>query len=181
MMTIFKWSLIVPAWLCTHFALAQAEFSKVGNEGLKNEKAIKMAAIEKIVAATRNYEKLNERKDYTLFAPNNAAFKKVPLNTIEYFLTPTNADALDQLVDYHVLEGKYSYKSFRKMIGKNKGFAIIETVGGVKLMLTLDEEGEVIMETDAGRKIRFVETDYNRNGGIVHVVDQVIIPYRFLQ
>jgi len=139
------------------------------------------ALLETIVHKVRDFEKIKDSKKYTLLAPNNAAFKKIPITTMDYLMSPDNAQALEDLVSYHVLDSRFSGNDIRRLIKKNGGSYVFKTLGGVKLAATVNQSDLIEFNNEANnRKIQITVEDWNRQNGIIHVVDQVVLPFRFL-
>ncbi len=139
------------------------------------------AILESIVHQVRDFDKIKDNKKYTLLAPNNAAFKKIPISTMDYLMSPDNAQALEDLISYHVLDSRYSGNDIRRLIRKNGGSYPFKTLGGVKLVASINESDAIEFFNEANsRKIQITAEDWNRQNGIIHVVDQVVLPFRFL-
>jgi uncharacterized surface protein with fasciclin (FAS1) repeats len=139
------------------------------------------AILEMIVHQVRDFDKIKNHKKYTLLAPNNAAFKKIPITTMDYLMSPDNSQALEDLISYHVLDDRYSGHEIRKLIRKNGGSYTFKTLGGVKLVASINNSDAIEFWNEANnRKIQIMAEDWNRQNGIVHVVDQVVLPFRFL-
>lgn len=112
---------------------------------------------------------------FTVFAPTNAAFDKLPAGTVQTLLEPENKSKLQGVLTYHVLSGKYGAKDILKAIKKGKGTAEFTTVNGSKLMAMLD--GDKVQLKDASGNISTVTiADVNQSNGVIHVVDTVVLP-----
>ncbi|HRH33785.1 MAG TPA: fasciclin domain-containing protein [Catalimonadaceae bacterium] len=161
-------------------SFAQAKF-KTKNDTLfqviKAEEQHKLAAIEELVAALRQFDQVEEKKDVTILAPNNKAFKRLSVQTIDYLLNPDHTEELNDLLSYHTLEGKFSEKQIRTLIKKGDGFADFKTVAGFIVRAYLDKEGTVIFMDHNGRKMRLVEGNYAKGDHIIHIIDGVILPH----
>lgn len=144
---------------------------------VKAEEEHKQRAIEDLVAAVRRFEQVEEKKDVTILAPNNKAFKRLPLQTIDYLLNPDHAEELNDLISFHTLEGKFSEKQIRNLIKKGEGYADFKTLAGFIIRAYLDKEGTVIFLDHNGRKMRLVEPNYAKGEHIVHIIDGVILPH----
>lgn len=158
----------------------QAQFKRTDDSTFKTIKAEekhRLAAIEELVQATRNYENLGERKDVTVLAPNNRAFKRLPTQTLDYLNDNTHLQELNDLIAYHSLEGEFTEKQIRSMIKKGDGTASFKTVAGFTLRAILDKEEAIIFIDHNNRKMRLVEPDYSKGGHIVHIIDGVILPH----
>lgn len=112
---------------------------------------------------------------FTVFAPTNAAFDKLPEGTVATLLQPANKKTLVKVLTYHVISGKYSAKALLRLISKGGGKARLTTVQGGKL--TASKMGNTIMLTDAkGGMSHVTIADVNQSNGVVHVVDTVLMP-----
>lgn len=161
-------------------AWAQAQFKSADEAAfkvIKAEEEHKLAAIEELVQATRNYENLGDRKDVTVLAPNNRAFKRLPIQTIDYLNDNTHLQELTDLIAYHSLEGKFTEKQIRAMIRNGEGTAYFKTVAGFTLRAIFDKEETIIFIDHNNRKMRLVEPNYSKGDHIVHVIDGVILPH----
>jgi uncharacterized surface protein with fasciclin (FAS1) repeats len=112
---------------------------------------------------------------FTVFAPTNAAFEKLPMGTVESLLKAENKMKLQGVLTYHVLAGKYSAKDIMKTIKKGKGMAEFTTVNGSKLMAMM--VGNSLKLKDSSGNVSTVTiADVNQSNGVIHVVDTVLLP-----
>lgn len=176
--------LIALSALCSHPLMAQADiavFSKMmdADDAVDpNEPQDKnYPSLENIVRGLRQYPGLDGDKPFTMFVPNNEAFKKLPSNTIGYFTNADNKKALDELISFHVIPGKLSYGDLKAEIKKHNGRASFKTISGFKVFAKLNDKSEVILENEAGKEIKIMAFNWHKGSGLVHVVDSVIIPY----
>lgn len=112
---------------------------------------------------------------FTVFAPTNAAFEKLPKGTLPKLLKEENQAKLGGILKYHVISGAYNATMVMKAIKKGKGKAVLETVQGEDLTFMLDGENVVIMD-EAGNKAIITATDLDASNGVVHVIDTVLMP-----
>lgn len=127
------------------------------------------------VKAAGLVETLSGPGPFTVFAPTNAAFAKLPANTVPTLLKPENKGQLTGVLTYHVLPGKYSATALRAKIKAGHGRAMIKSVQGEELTFT--EMGRRLQITDAkGGKSLITIVDVNQSNGVIHVVDAVLIP-----
>lgn len=127
------------------------------------------------VKAAGLVETLQGAGPFTLFAPTNAAFDKLPAGTVETLVKPENKSALTKILTYHVIAGKYDAASIAKLVKEGKGKAELKTVSGGTL--TASMQGSTLMLTDekggmAGVTIR----DVYQSNGVIHVIDTVVMP-----
>ena len=112
---------------------------------------------------------------FTVFAPTNDAFGKVPQATLSALLKPENKQALTGVLTYHVVAGKLDSKAVAKAIKDGKGKAVLTTVQGGKLTAMLDGKNVVLMDEN-GNKSTVVMVDVKTSNGVVHVIDTVVLP-----
>ena len=112
---------------------------------------------------------------FTVFAPTNDAFAKLPAGTVDTLTQPENKDQLTKILTYHVVPGKIDSKTLVKLIKKNGGTYEAATVQGEKLTFALD--GANVKITDAKGGTAIVTTaDVYQSNGVVHVIDSVLMP-----
>ncbi|MBT8295731.1 MAG: fasciclin domain-containing protein [Gramella sp.] len=115
-----------------------------------------------------------EEGPFTVFAPHNAAFNKVDKATLESLLKEENKEQLADVLKYHVVSGKVTAQQLIQMINDNNGKVEIDTVGGGKLVASLEGEN-VILTDENGKKATVVMTDVDASNGVVHVIDAVVM------
>jgi len=120
-------------------------------------------------------ETLKGKGPFTVFAPTNDAFAKLPAGTVESLLKPENKAALTGILTYHVVAGNLDAAAVVAAIKKGNGKAEVPTVAGGKLTATI-ENGKVILTDEKGRKSTVVATDLKASNGVIHVVDGVLLP-----
>lgn len=112
---------------------------------------------------------------FTVFAPTNMAFAKLPAGTVDMLLKPENKAALTGVLTYHVVPGKLSARDLMAMAMKNGGMTSLKTVQGE--MLTARTNGKMLMLTDTkGGTANVTIADVNQSNGVIHVVDAVLLP-----
>ncbi|WP_421808825.1 fasciclin domain-containing protein [Flagellimonas sp.] len=127
------------------------------------------------VKAAGLVETLQGDGPFTVFAPTNSAFEKLPEGTVATLLKPENKSKLQAVLTYHVVAGKYNAKDLMKWIKKGKGMAELITVNGGKLTAMM--ENDMIMIKDGSGNISTVTiADVNQSNGVIHVVDTVVLP-----
>lgn len=121
-------------------------------------------------------ETLSGEGPFTVFAPTNAAFEKLPEGAVEDLLKEENRATLTGVLTYHVVPGKTDAATLIKMINDNGGSAELGTVNSsAKLTATLDGENVVLTDA-AGNKATVTATDVEASNGIIHVIDTVVMP-----
>lgn len=118
---------------------------------------------------------LSGKGPFTVFAPVNDAFGKLPEGTVGTLLKPENKKLLTSILTYHVVAGKFNAKAVIKAIKANNGKFVITTVQGGKLTASL-HDGKVILTDEKGNTSTVVITDVKASNGIIHAIDSVIMP-----
>jgi uncharacterized surface protein with fasciclin (FAS1) repeats len=112
---------------------------------------------------------------FTVFAPTNEAFDKLPSGTVSTLLQPENKDALVKILTYHVVSGRYTAADLMKMVKDGGGTATLTTVQGEPLTVTL--KGHHLLIHDAKGGVAHVAIgDVIQSNGVIHVVDAVLMP-----
>lgn len=112
---------------------------------------------------------------FTVFAPVNAAFAKLPAGTVETLLKPENKAMLAKILTYHVVAGSLDAKAVLEAIKKGKGKAVLTTVSGGTLTATV-EGGKVKLTDENGGSAFVTATDLKGSNGIIHVIDAIVLP-----
>ena len=112
---------------------------------------------------------------FTVFAPTNAAFAKLPAGTVTTLVKPENKDTLTKILTYHVVAGDYTAASLVALVKKGHGKATVKTVQGETL--TVKPYGKSLEIVDAKGGVSHVTiADVKQSNGVVHVVDTVLMP-----
>jgi uncharacterized surface protein with fasciclin (FAS1) repeats len=120
-------------------------------------------------------ETLQGKGPFTVFAPTNAAFDKLPEGTVATLLKPENKAKLAAVLTYHVVAGNIDSKEIVKKIKAGGGKATLTTVNGATLTASLD--GDKVVITDAnGGKAHVTIADVYQSNGVIHVTDAVSLP-----
>jgi len=142
------------------------------------ENAVNSPINKTLVAAVKAgglVDTLNSPGPFTVFAPTDDAFAKLPSGTVETLVKPDNKATLDKILTYHVVAGEISSKQLEKMIKKGGGKASLKTVQGEDLIATMS--GSKIMLTDAkGGMATITTADVFQSNGVIHVIDTVLMP-----
>jgi uncharacterized surface protein with fasciclin (FAS1) repeats len=172
------------AVLSSAFAPAFAEMTvEVGGAPMYPSKNIIENAVNSkdhttLVAAVKAaglVETLQGDGPFTVFAPVNKAFEKLPKGTVETLLKPENKVTLTAVLTYHVIPGRISAADFIAAIKKGGGQAMYMTVEGEEL--TVRQNGRRLEIIDAkGNKSFVTIADVNQKNGVIHVVDSVLLP-----
>jgi uncharacterized surface protein with fasciclin (FAS1) repeats len=113
---------------------------------------------------------------FTVFAPVNSAFDKLPIGTLETLLKPESKSMLTSILKYHVVAGKLNAKDIIKSIKAGNGIAILETAQGAKLTARMNGEMNVVIQDGRGNIANISTYDINQSNGIIHVIDAVLLP-----
>lgn len=119
-------------------------------------------------------ETLQEKGPFTVFAPTNAAFDKLPKGTVETLLKPENKAMLQGVLTYHVVAGKWSAADVMAAIKKGNGKYEAMTVQGGKLTFMMNGK-EVWVMDEKGGKAKITIADVNQSNGVIHVIDTVLM------
>ncbi|TDE02620.1 fasciclin domain-containing protein [Flavobacterium hiemivividum] len=127
------------------------------------------------VKAAGLVETLQGKGPFTVFAPTNAAFAKLPMGTVETLLKPENLKMLQTILTYHVVAGKMNASDIAKAIKAGNGIAKLKTVSGGTLTAWM--KGKKLYITDEnGSMSQVTIADVNQSNGVIHVVDTVVLP-----
>jgi len=112
---------------------------------------------------------------FTVFAPTNAAFAKLPQGTVETLLKAENKATLAKILTYHVVAGNFNAAAVVKAIKAAKGSLSLTTVSGGILIASL-KDGKVILTDENGGVATIIATDLAADNGVIHVIDTVVLP-----
>ena len=112
---------------------------------------------------------------FTVFAPTNEAFDKLPAGTVDTLLKPENKEMLTKILTYHVVAGKVSARQLMKMIKDGGGKAELKTVEGGTITATMSG-GKVMLTDEKGGMATVTIADVNQSNGVIHVIDAVLQP-----
>lgn len=127
------------------------------------------------VKAAGLVETLKSKGPFTVFAPTNAAFDKLPAGTVETLVKPENKEMLTKILTYHVVAGKYDSKKLMKLIQKGNGTASLKTVSGGTLMAMMSGNS-IVLRDEKGATSTVAIADVRQSNGVIHVVDTVVMP-----
>jgi len=118
---------------------------------------------------------LNSEGPFTVFAPTNEAFGKLPEGTVESLLKSENKETLTSILTYHVVAGKFMAADVVKAIAANGGKFEISTVNGEKLTAHI-KDGKVMLQDAKGNMSEIIVTDVGASNGVIHAIDAVVMP-----
>ncbi|MXP13366.1 fasciclin domain-containing protein [Altererythrobacter confluentis] len=127
------------------------------------------------VKAAGLVETLSGPGPFTVFAPTNAAFEKLPAGTVATLLKPENKPALSNILTYHVVAGNVSAADLMAMIKKGGGTATLTTVQGGTLKAHV-MGGKVMIMDAKGGMATVTQADVMQSNGVIHVTDGVFLP-----
>lgn len=127
------------------------------------------------VKAAGLVETLSGTGPFTVFAPTNAAFDKLPAGTVDGLLKPENLDKLKSVLTYHVVEGKFDAAAVTDAITKGNGKYTVTTVQGGKIDLSL-KDGKVMLTDANGGMSTVTMADVAASNGVIHAIDTVVMP-----
>lgn len=127
------------------------------------------------VKAAGLVETLSGAGPFTVFAPTNEAFNKLPAGTVDNLLKPENKTKLTGVLTYHVLAGKFNAKDVAAAIKKGGGKATMKTVAGGSLTFSMKGDKLLLMDESGGMATVTI-ADVNQSNGVIHVVDRVLLP-----
>lgn len=127
------------------------------------------------VKAAELVETLSGDGPFTVFAPTNDAFAKLPEGTVESLLLPASKDALTGILTYHVVSGNFDAAAVIDAINSNDGKFTVATVQGGSIHLSL-KDGNVLLTDAKGGTATVVIADVAASNGMIHAIDTVIMP-----
>lgn len=127
------------------------------------------------VKAAGLVETLKGKGPFTVFAPTNAAFDKLPAGTVSMLVKPENKEMLTKILTYHVLPGRFDSKKIASRIRKGHGTATFKTVSGDTLTARMNGNELILRDEKGGTSSVTIANVYQSNG-VIHVVDSVLMP-----
>jgi uncharacterized surface protein with fasciclin (FAS1) repeats len=127
------------------------------------------------VKAAGLVETLQGKGPFTVFAPTNTAFAKLPMGTVETLLKPENLKMLQAILTYHVVAGKMNAADIAKAIKAGNGKATVTTVSGGTLTAWMKAK-KLYITDENGTMSQITIADVNQSNGVIHVVDTVVLP-----
>ena len=112
---------------------------------------------------------------FTVFAPTNDAFAKLPEGTVAGLLEPESKDTLTGILTYHVVSGKFDAAAVIDAVTKNGGKFTVNTVQGGAIIISL-ENGNVMLTDEKGNTSTVVMADVGASNGVIHAIDSVVMP-----
>jgi uncharacterized surface protein with fasciclin (FAS1) repeats len=131
-----------------------------------------------LVAAVKEaglVETLQGTGPFTVFAPTNEAFAKLPAGTVDMLLKPENKETLTKILTCHVVGAKAFSKDVMKMVDDDGGAHEVPTLGGCKLWASY-KGGTVMLKDENGTVANVTIADVAQSNGVIHVIDAVLLP-----
>ena len=113
---------------------------------------------------------------FTVFAPTNEAFDKLPAGTVQTLVQPENKDMLVKILTYHVVPGRITAHDLKKMIADGGGKATLTTVEGEPLTVSEGDMGHLMLTDAKGGMSMITISNVDQSNGVIHVVDTVLMP-----
>jgi uncharacterized surface protein with fasciclin (FAS1) repeats len=127
------------------------------------------------VKAAGLVETLQSAGPFTVFAPTNSAFDKLPKGTVATLVMPENKALLTGILTYHVVAGKWSAEDLKKKIKEGNGTAELTTVAGGKIWAMLKGK-KIVLKDEKGGMATVTISNVNQSNGVIHVIDTVLMP-----
>ncbi|MFT4934940.1 MAG: putative surface protein with fasciclin (FAS1) repeats [Pseudoalteromonas distincta] len=127
------------------------------------------------VQAADLVETLSGPGPFTVFAPTNAAFEKLPAGTVDTLVEPANKDQLTKILTYHVVSGELMAADIMAAIEAGGGTATLTTVQGEELKASVVNGGVQLTDAQGGAAM-VTATDLDQSNGVIHVIDTVVMP-----
>jgi uncharacterized surface protein with fasciclin (FAS1) repeats len=171
------------AFACAASLLANGVV-KVGGQDMLPAKdivdnAVNSADHTTLVAAVKAaglVETLKGKGPFTVFAPTNAAFSKLPAGTVDSLLKSDMKGMLTGVLTYHVVPGKLDFEALAKLIKKGKGTAELKTVQGAPLTAWMNGSHNITLSDTKGGMANISTYDVYQSNGVIHVIDSVLMP-----
>ena len=178
-----KLAAIIALALVSMSSFAQEKTVMVGGAAMYPSKNIIQNAVNSkdhttLVAAVKAaglVETLSGPGPFTVFAPTNKAFDKLPAGTVESLVKPENKATLTKILTYHVVAGKLNASDLAMKIKEGNGTAMLKTVEGGTLKVSMKGKS-VILTDEKGGMSKVTIADVNQSNGVIHVIDTVVMP-----
>ncbi|OAD92629.1 fasciclin [Aequorivita soesokkakensis] len=152
--------------------MAQMEANSIAAKAMGNAD---LSTLVSALQAADMAQTLKGEGDYTVFAPTNEAFNKVPKATLENLMKPENKAQLQKLLQYHVLQGKMNAADVMGKIKDAGGKLDVTTMNGETLTLS-EKSGKVMIKDAKGNTATVTSADMDASNGVVHTIDKVLMP-----
>lgn len=112
---------------------------------------------------------------FTVFAPTNEAFNKLPAGTVDNLLKPENKEMLTKILTYHVVSGRLTAHDLKQMIKAGNGKAQLKTVSGGTLW-AMEKDGKIMLQDEKGSVATVTIPNVFQSNGVIYVIDTVLMP-----
>lgn len=175
-------SLMLMTFVCLMSISLKAQTVNVGGEKMYAKKNIVENAMNSkvhttLIAAVKAaglVETLQGAGPFTVFAPVDDAFENLPAGTVETLVKPENKAKLTGILTYHVVSGSYDFKKLWDMI--EKGDTKLKTVAGGTLTIASNGAHNIVLMDEAGNWSTINTYDVYQSNGVIHSIDQVLMP-----
>jgi uncharacterized surface protein with fasciclin (FAS1) repeats len=143
------------------------------------DNAVNSADHKTLVAAVKAADLVTTLKGdgpFTVFAPTDEAFGKLPAGTVDTLVKPENKATLTKILTYHVVAGKLDYKALAKLIKAGDGTATLTTVEGGKLTVMMNGPHNIALKDEKGDVANISIYDVYQSNGVIQVIDSVLMP-----
>lgn len=179
-----KLSILIAGSLLATGAIAGQHYPMVGGAAMYPTKTIVENAVNSkdhttLVAAVKAaglVDTLSSPGPFTVFAPTNAAFAKLPAGTVDTLVKPENKATLTSILTYHVVPGRISAMMIARDAAAHGGKATYKTVQGEDITLSKDMHGHWWVWDAKGGKAQITIADVGQSNGVIHVIDTVLMP-----
>ena len=128
------------------------------------------------VKAADLVDTLSSAGPFTVFAPVNAAFAKLPAGTVDTLLKPENKGTLTTVLTYHVVPGRLTAVNLMKAVKDGNGEAKLKTVAGGEIIVKSPSAGKLTITDAKGGTSTITINDVLQSNGVIHVIDTVLLP-----
>lgn len=171
------------ALIGTGSAFAQSNVMVGGKSMLPSkdiiDNAVNSADHTTLVAAVKAaglVDTLKSKGPFTVFAPTNTAFGKLPAGTVDTLLMAENKPTLSKVLTYHVVPGRYDFNALQMEIKKQNGKAVLGTASGGKLTFAMNGMKNIQVMDEKGNTANISTYDVYQSNGVINVVDTVLLP-----
>lgn len=151
---------------------SSAPESGIGDFTMENDD---FSTLSSAIEAAELSDVLNSDSEFTVFAPTNDAFDKLPEGTLGELTSAGNEEQLKGVLSYHVIASKIDAATLTKAIEDNNGYFRLQTLGGESLIASM-KDGNVVLTDGNGEYATITETDVQTKNGLIHVIDGVLTP-----
>ncbi|MAN26286.1 MULTISPECIES: fasciclin domain-containing protein [Mesonia] len=156
----------------------EEDITENGNEMNLSQVAMNAKDLSTFVAALQKagmVVKIEGEGPYTIFAPTNEAFNKLPKGTVESLMEPSNTEKLEEIISYHIIPGNVDSTKLKSLIeeSENKKYTL-ETANNGKIDAMLID-GEIVLKDGKGTEIMITNADQKGQNGVIHSVNTVLM------